>query len=73
MDIQSYEMMVYVERDDKYYPIDNVPEGAEFKKLSGTKLRGLLAEGAPIPVRDRPPLVDANASCCVFFLSSYRL
>jgi len=49
MHIQSYEMMVYVEERDKYFPINEVPDGLEAKKLSGTKLRALLDDGAPIP------------------------
>jgi len=44
-----FKMMVYVEDRDEYMPVDEVPEGASVKMLSGTELRGRLAEGRDIP------------------------
>jgi sulfate adenylyltransferase len=42
-------MMVYVADRDEYVPVDEVPEGAEVKSLSGTELRARLADGREIP------------------------
>ena len=44
-----FKMMVYLEEDDRYVPIDEVPDGAQPKTLSGTQLREHLAAGADIP------------------------
>jgi sulfate adenylyltransferase len=44
-----FKMMAYVANLDKYIPIDEVPEGADVKMLSGTELRERLATGREIP------------------------
>ena len=44
-----FKMMVYLADKDEYCPIDEVPEGAEVKNLSGTELRERLAGGREIP------------------------
>ena len=49
MQMVPFKMMVYVEDRDEYMPVDEVPEGASAKTLSGTELRGRLAEGRDIP------------------------
>ncbi len=41
--------MVYLEREDRYIPDDEVPKGSTAVSLSGTELRGRLAEGREIP------------------------
>ncbi|KAM9994061.1 hypothetical protein ACTFIZ_012023 [Dictyostelium cf. discoideum] len=47
--ILPFQMMVYVPAHDKYYPVDEVPEGLETANISGTKLRHLLRTGGEIP------------------------
>jgi sulfate adenylyltransferase len=49
MQMVPFKMMVYVEDRDEYMPVNEVPEGASVKTLSGTELRGRLAEGRDIP------------------------
>jgi len=44
-----FKMMVYVEGQGAYVPIDELPEDAEYKSISGTELRARLAEGRDIP------------------------
>lgn len=44
-----FKMMVYVERDDAYMPIDELPEGTQSLSISGTELRARLADGRDIP------------------------
>jgi sulfate adenylyltransferase len=44
-----FQMMVYVEEHDTYYPEDEVPEGTRVLNISGTELRQRLAEGRDIP------------------------
>lgn len=44
-----FKMMVYVPDHDKYVPDDEVPEGSQTLTLSGTELRGRLAEGRDLP------------------------
>jgi len=44
-----FKMMVYVENDKKYFPVDEIPEGSESKSISGSELRQLLRDGAEIP------------------------
>jgi sulfate adenylyltransferase len=44
-----FKLMVYVEDMDKYYPVDEVPEGKQSSSISGTDLRRRLAEGSEIP------------------------
>ena len=44
-----FNMMVYLEEEDKYYPDDEVPKGARVLNISGTELRQRLNEGRDIP------------------------
>jgi sulfate adenylyltransferase len=44
-----FNMMVYVEDEDKYFPEDEVPKGTHVLHLSGTELRQRLNEGRDIP------------------------
>ena len=44
-----FKMMTYVANLDEYMPIDEVPQGADVKTLSGTELRERLATGREIP------------------------
>jgi len=44
-----FQMMVYVEELDRYFPIDEVPEGKRYLSISGTELRERLAAGHDIP------------------------
>src|SRR3954451_19185890 len=43
-----FNMMVYVEDEDKYFPEDEVPKGTHVLHLSGTELRQRLNEGRDI-------------------------
>src|SRR5207245_8897346 len=45
----AFNMMVYLEDQDAYFPEDEVPPGARALELSGTELRRRLAEGREIP------------------------
>ena len=44
-----FQMMVFVEEHDTYYPEDEVPQGMRVLNISGTELRQRLAEGRDIP------------------------
>ncbi len=44
-----FQMMVYLEDKDKYFPDNEVPEGARVLNISGTELRQRLNEGAELP------------------------
>jgi sulfate adenylyltransferase len=44
-----FQMMVYLEDKDKYFPQDEVPKDARVLNLSGTELRNRLNEGREIP------------------------
>ncbi len=44
-----FQMMVYLEDEDRYVPEDQVPDGAKTLNISGTELRRRLAEGREIP------------------------
>ena len=44
-----FRLMVYVEDEDTYMPVDEVAEGVEAKSISGTELRARLADGREIP------------------------
>ena len=44
-----FNMMVYLEDQDKYFPTDEVPKGARVLDISGTELRQRLNEGRDIP------------------------
>jgi len=47
--VMPFQMMVYVESKQTYYPVDEVPEGEKTANISGTKLRHLLRTGGDIP------------------------
>ncbi len=44
-----FNMMVYLEDEDKYFPDDEVPKGSRVLNISGTELRQRLNEGRDIP------------------------
>ena len=44
-----FNMMVYLEDQDQYFPDDQVPKGARVLNISGTELRERLNEGREIP------------------------
>src|SRR5271154_3804059 len=44
-----FQMMVYLENEDRYVPADEVPQGAKVLDVSGTELRNRLNEGRDIP------------------------
>ncbi|HSF19715.1 MAG TPA: bifunctional sulfate adenylyltransferase/adenylylsulfate kinase [Vicinamibacteria bacterium] len=47
--IVPFRNMVYVEDQERYFPDDEVPEGARFLSISGTELRQRLADGRELP------------------------
>jgi sulfate adenylyltransferase len=44
-----FQMMVYLQNEDRYLPSDEVPPGAKVLDISGTELRQRLNEGRDIP------------------------
>jgi sulfate adenylyltransferase len=44
-----FQMMVYLENEDRYVPSDEVPKGEKVLDISGTELRQRLNEGRDIP------------------------
>ncbi|MFY9560993.1 MAG: bifunctional sulfate adenylyltransferase/adenylylsulfate kinase [Terriglobales bacterium] len=44
-----FQMMVYLQNEDRYVPADEVPQGAKVLDISGTELRNRLNEGRDIP------------------------
>jgi sulfate adenylyltransferase len=44
-----FQMMVYLESEDRYVPADEVPHGAKVLDVSGTELRDRLNNGRDIP------------------------
>ncbi len=44
-----FQMMVYLQNEDRYVPSDEVPPGAKTLEISGTELRQRLNEGREIP------------------------
>jgi sulfate adenylyltransferase len=49
VDMVPFKMMVYVENQDRYQPVDEVSEGARTLSISGTELRERLADGRELP------------------------
>jgi sulfate adenylyltransferase len=45
----NFNMMVYLEGEDRYVPDNEVPKGAKIGNISGTELRDRLNEGRDIP------------------------
>jgi sulfate adenylyltransferase len=44
-----FQMMMYLENEDRYVPADEVPQGAKVLDISGTELRNRLNGGRDIP------------------------
>ncbi len=44
-----FQMMVYVQEEDAYLPVDEVPEGEHVLTISGTEFRDMLAAGEDVP------------------------
>jgi sulfate adenylyltransferase len=44
-----FQMMVYLENEDRYVPDNEIPQGARVLNISGTELRQRLNEGRDIP------------------------
>ena len=55
-----FQMMVYLEDKDKYFPANEVAEGSRVLNLSGTELRSRLNEGREIPTWFTFPEVAAE-------------
>jgi len=49
IEMVPFKMMAYVPTEDRYRPLDEVPEGTKTLSISGTELRQRLAEGLEIP------------------------
>ena len=49
VEMVPFQMMVYVEEKDQYFPVDQVPDGARTLNISGTELRERLQKGLDIP------------------------
>ena len=49
VEMVPFQMMVYVEDKDAYFPVDQVPEGSRTLNISGTELRERLQQGKDIP------------------------
>jgi sulfate adenylyltransferase len=49
VEMVPFKQMLYVPAEDKYYPEDEVPKGAETKDISGTEQRRLLQQGLDFP------------------------
>ncbi|HEY4160733.1 MAG TPA: bifunctional sulfate adenylyltransferase/adenylylsulfate kinase, partial [Candidatus Saccharimonadales bacterium] len=49
IEVVPFQMMVYVPEHDGYMPVDDIPEGTEYKSISGTELRARLATGRELP------------------------
>jgi sulfate adenylyltransferase len=49
VEMVPFQMMVYVEEKDEYFPVDQVPDGARTLNISGTELRERLQKGLEIP------------------------
>lgn len=49
VEVVPFQMMVYVDEQDAYMPIDDVPKNVKFSSISGTELRDKLAKGDDLP------------------------
>ena len=49
IEVVEFQEMVYVQAEDRYSPAPEVKDGQKVLSLSGTELRGLLANGDPVP------------------------
>eukprot|EP01110_Echinostelium_bisporum_P013797 TRINITY_DN994_c1_g1_i7.p1 TRINITY_DN994_c1_g1~~TRINITY_DN994_c1_g1_i7.p1 ORF type:complete len:590 (-),score=227.97 TRINITY_DN994_c1_g1_i7:364-2133(-) len=57
--IRPFQMMVFVESKQTYFPVDQIPDGEKVANISGTKLRELLRTGGEIPTWFTYPEVAA--------------
>ena len=60
IEMVPFRNMVYVRNQDKYYPDDEIPAGAEVLDLSGTELRRRLALGTELPSWFTFPGIEAE-------------
>ena len=60
VEMVPFQMMVYVEDRDKYFPENEVPPGSRVLNLSGTQLRRRLNDGREIPVWFTFPEIAQN-------------
>ena len=49
IEVVEFQEMVYVQAEDRYIAAPEVKDGQKALSLSGTELRGLLADGGPVP------------------------
>jgi sulfate adenylyltransferase len=49
VEMVPFEMMLYLEDEDRYVPQNEVPDGARTRDISGTELRARLQDGRDIP------------------------
>jgi sulfate adenylyltransferase len=49
IEMVPFRMMVYLPGEDRYAPVDEVPDGTETASISGTQLRHKLSTGEDIP------------------------
>ena len=49
VEMVPFRLMVYVQHQAAYMPVDEVSEGVEYRSISGTELRARLADGRTIP------------------------
>ncbi|MFQ5730005.1 MAG: bifunctional sulfate adenylyltransferase/adenylylsulfate kinase [Waddliaceae bacterium] len=67
--------IVHVEDLDQYLPVDQVPEGSQIQRLSGTEFRRRIMQGEPIPDWfSYPEVIDElrssysrNQGFCIYF------
>jgi len=60
IEMVPFRMMVYLPGQQRYAPVDEVPEGTETASISGTQVREMLGRGAEIPSWFTPPAVAAE-------------
>jgi sulfate adenylyltransferase len=60
VEMVPFQMMVYVEDRDKYFPENEVPAGSRVLNLSGTQLRRRLNDGREIPAWFTFPEIAQN-------------
>jgi sulfate adenylyltransferase len=60
IEMVPFRMMVYLPGEDRYAPVDEVPEGTQTASISGTQVREMLARGDEIPSWFTPPAVAAE-------------
>ena len=58
-----FKLMLYVPKNDTYYPADEVPEGVETVNISGTELRRRLQQGIELPSWFTFPAVEEQLRC----------